>query len=71
MVAEKPVALKAGQPLNLKISAKAGTLDFAYGTAPGKWETLTAGADGTTLSTKVAGGFVGTMLGVYAHGAEN
>jgi len=70
VVAEKPISLKSGQGLNLKISAKAGTLDFAYGVAPGKWETLKAGADGTTLSTKVAGGFVGTMLGVYAHGAE-
>jgi len=70
VVAEKPISLKSGQGLNLKISAKAGTLDFAYGVAPGKWETLKAGADGATLSTKVAGGFVGTMLGVYAHGAE-
>jgi xylan 1,4-beta-xylosidase len=70
VVAEKPVSLKSGQGLNLKITAKAGTLDFAYGVAPGKWETLKAGADGTTLSTKIAGGFVGTMLGVYAHGAE-
>jgi alpha-N-arabinofuranosidase len=69
MVAEKPVSLKNGQPLNLKITAKGGALDFAYGTAPGKWETLKASADGTSLSTKVAGGFVGTMLGVYAHGA--
>jgi len=71
VVAEKPISLKSGQGLNLKITAKAGTLDFAYGVTPGKWETLKAGADGATLSTKVAGGFVGTMLGVYAHGAEH
>ncbi len=71
VVAEKPVSLKSGQGLDLRISVKGGTLDFAYGTAPGRWETLKAGADGTSLSTKVAGGFVGTMLGVYAHGAED
>ena len=71
VVAERAVSLKSGQPLNLKIDVKAGALDFAYGTAPGKWEVIKAGADGTSLSTKIAGGFVGTMLGVYAHGAEN
>lgn len=70
VVAEKPVSLAGGQGLNLKITARGGALDFAYGTAPGQWETLKADADGTSLSTKVAGGFVGTMLGVYAHGAE-
>jgi alpha-N-arabinofuranosidase len=69
VVAEKPVSLDKGQGLNLKITARGGALDFAYGTTPGTWETLKADADGTTLSTKVAGGFVGTMLGVYAHGA--
>lgn len=71
VVAEKPISLKSGQPLDLRITVKGGALDFAYGTAPGRWETLKAGADGTTLSTKVAGGFVGTMLGVYAHGSED
>ena len=70
VVAEKAVSLKSGQELNLRITARGGALDFAYGTASGRWETLKADADGTTLSTKVAGGFVGTMLGVYAHGAE-
>ncbi|USQ94868.1 glycoside hydrolase family 43 protein [Caulobacter sp. RL271] len=70
VVAEKPVSLAKGQGLNLRINVKGGGLDFAYGTAPGQWETLKADADGASLSTKVAGGFVGTMLGVYAHGAE-
>lgn len=71
VVAEKPISLRSGQSLDLRIAVKGGTLDFAYGTAPGRWETLKAGADGTTLSTKIAGGFVGTMLGVYAHGSED
>jgi alpha-N-arabinofuranosidase len=71
VVAEKPISLASSQGLNLRITVTGGALDFAYGTKAGRWETLKAGADGTTLSTKVAGGFVGTMLGVYAHGAED
>lgn len=70
VVAQKPVSLKSGQPLDLRIRIRGGKADFAYAAAPGRWETLSADADATTLSTKVAGGFVGTMLGVYAHGAE-
>lgn len=70
VVAQKPVSLKSGQPLDLRIRIRGGKADFAYAAAPGRWETLAADADATTLSTKVAGGFVGTMLGVYAHGAE-
>ncbi len=31
------------------------------------WNNLVQGADGTILSTKKAGGFVGAVLGVYAH----
>lgn len=69
VVAEKPVTLTSRQGVNLRIAVKGGAIDFAYSTKPGEWNTLKAGADGTTLSTKVAGGFVGTMLGVYAHGA--
>ncbi|WP_297515564.1 glycoside hydrolase family 43 protein [uncultured Caulobacter sp.] len=69
VAAEKPLALKPGAPLNLRIRVTGGVLDFAYGTAKGRWETVLAGADGTTLSTRKAGGFVGTMLGVYAYGA--
>jgi hypothetical protein len=40
------------------------------GTTPGPWTMLHAGADGTILSTKVAGGFssnfVGATFGMYA-----
>ncbi len=70
VVAQAPVTLQPGQGLDLKIAVRGGTIDFAYAAKPGQWETLKAGADATTLSTKVAGGFVGTMLGVYAHGVE-
>jgi len=69
-VASAPVALKAGAPVWLKITARGGLYDFSYALAPGQWKILKAGEDGTILSTKKAGGFVGALLGVYAHGAE-
>ena len=55
-------------PVDLKITARAGEYDFAYAVKPGDWKVLKAGADGTILSTRKAGGFVGAMFGVYANG---
>ncbi|MDB4889636.1 MAG: xylB, partial [Gemmatimonadetes bacterium] len=40
---------------------------FSYARRPGEWTTLHDNADGTILSTKVASGFVGAMLGLYAY----
>ena len=45
-----------------------GRYDFFYATAVDEWAPLLEDADGTILSTNVAGGFVGTMFGVYAYG---
>ncbi len=60
----------ADAPVSLQIVARADKYDFLYGTTAGKWTTLHAGADGTILSTKVAGGFssnfVGATFGMYA-----
>ena len=36
---------------------------------PGRWTPLLKDADGTMLSTKSAGGFVGTLFGLHAYGA--
>jgi alpha-N-arabinofuranosidase len=56
----------AGAPVFLKIDARGGLYDFSYGTRPGAWRVLRAGEDGKILSTKTAGGFVGTVFGPYA-----
>ncbi|WP_201312570.1 glycoside hydrolase family 43 protein [Dyella sp. EPa41] len=56
---------KAPAHLQLKISADAGRYDFAYNEGSG-WKLLLRGADGSLLSTDVAGGFVGATLGPYA-----
>jgi xylan 1,4-beta-xylosidase len=66
-VASAPVTLKAGAPVWLKVTARGGAYDFSYALTAGQWKTLKAGEDGTILSTKKAGGFVGALLGVYAH----
>jgi alpha-N-arabinofuranosidase len=52
--------------IHLKIDANGATYAFAYATAPGQWQTLKADVDATFLSTRVAGGFVGAFLGLYA-----
>ena len=66
------ITVLASAPLNattthLKIVARGDQYDFAYATLPDKWITLMRGVDGTFLSTKVAGGFIGTFFGMYAY----
>jgi len=65
VVASAPVP--ADRPLDLRIIARGAKYDFAYALAPGRWTTLAADQDGTLLSTKHAGGFVGATFGLYAY----
>jgi alpha-N-arabinofuranosidase len=58
--------LPTDAPLQLKIDAQGAAYSFWYATAGDNWQTLRANEDGTLLSTDVAGGFVGAMVGVYA-----
>jgi len=67
LVASVPIALSPSAPLYLQIRAREARYDFLYATEPNDWKTLVADADGRILSTKVAGGFVGTMFGMYAY----
>ena len=66
-VASAPVTLKADAPVWLKVTARGGAYDFSYALTAGQWKSLKANEDGSILSTKKAGGFVGALLGVYAH----
>ena len=70
VVASVPIAVSPTTPLYLQIRAREDRYDFLYATKPNAWQTLVADADGTILSTKVAGGFVGTMFGIYAYTAS-
>ncbi len=54
-------------PVLLRMQSHGGSYDFAYSVRDGVWVNLVTGADGSILSTKVAGGFVGTMVGLYAY----
>jgi xylan 1,4-beta-xylosidase len=56
----------AAESLRLRITLEGGVGAFAYAVRAGPWRTLRAGEDATILSTRTAGGFVGTMLGLYA-----
>jgi alpha-N-arabinofuranosidase len=67
LVASAPIASSPNAPLYLRIRARLDKYDFFYATTPNAWKMLLAGADGTILSTKVGGGFVGTMFGMYAY----
>ena len=53
-------------PVDLRIVARGPLYDFRFSTDGRHWRTLVGGADGTILSTKKAGGFVGAVFGLYA-----
>jgi xylan 1,4-beta-xylosidase len=63
LVASAPIA--AGSPLTLTIRATGGTMAFDYRNTAGS-RTLASNVDARFLSTKSAGGFVGTLIGPYA-----
>jgi alpha-N-arabinofuranosidase len=62
------VVLPTDALLTLKICGDAGAYSFLYrASRGGSWTTLRENEDGTILSTDVAGGFVGAMIGPFAH----
>ncbi len=67
VIASAPLNVADGAPVYLKIDARGALYDFSYGTRQGEWNTLLEGADGTILSTRTAGGFVGVLFGLYAY----
>lgn len=66
ILASVPLDLPPGAPLYLKIVARGAEYDFLYATQPERWLPMRRGEDGTILSTKAAGGFVGALFGVHA-----
>ena len=71
VVAEVPAASGNGEPLKLKIVARGPELDFYQSGAEGNWQSVALEQDGTILSTDKAGGFVGTLFGVYAQNGSS
>ncbi|MEO5774645.1 MAG: glycoside hydrolase family 43 protein [Sphingomicrobium sp.] len=70
VIASAPLRAAPNAPVYLRIQARGGLYDFAYALKPGQWRTLRQGEDGGILSTKTAGGFVGTLIGPYAYRAD-
>ena len=64
LVASAPIA--ADRPVMLAIRADGGRMAFDY-TISGQRRTLKSDLDVTFLSTRRAGGFVGTIIGPYAY----
>ena len=62
LVASAPIP--ATGPVTLTIRTTGGTMAFDYAVG-GRTQTLREGVDATLLSTKKAGGFVGTVFGLY------
>jgi xylan 1,4-beta-xylosidase len=56
----------AGKELKLKISGEGRDYSFFYDADNKGWKALKERDDGTILSTEVAGGFVGAVVGPYA-----
>jgi xylan 1,4-beta-xylosidase len=52
--------------VQLKIEAHKETYSFSYAESPGQWILLKDNVDGKFLSTRTAGGFVGSMYALYA-----
>jgi len=69
IVATVPVSLAPDAPVYFRIDARGGLYDFYYALRPNEWIPVQRDADGTILSTKKAGGFVGTLFGLYAYSA--
>ena len=67
VVASAKIDAESSGPIYLRIDARGDRYDFFYGLRRGEWIPLVRDADGTILSTRVAGGFVGVMIGMYAY----
>ena len=57
-------------PIELRINARGAAYDFGWSADGKSWHSLARNADGTLLSTKKSGGFVGAVFALYAHGAS-
>ncbi len=57
---------KTGNAVYLKIEARGNSYAFFYSSALNQWSLLKDNVDATFLSTRVAGGFVGSLYAMYA-----
>ncbi len=58
------------KPINLRMEGNAGEVSFFYKNAQGKYKPALKNADAKILSTEIAGGFVGTLVGIHARSED-
>lgn len=58
--------LEKHESVNLKVEAEGDSYSFFYKTDDGEYRPLGGSQDGSILSTDVAGGFTGCIIGLYA-----
>jgi beta-xylosidase len=66
VVASAPIELKKKQAVALRVSARGDSYSFSYATDGVTFTELGGRVSGDILSTDVAGGFTGCMVGLYA-----
>lgn len=64
---QAPLPTLGSKPIQLRIDAKGASYDFSWSSDGKRWIAVAKGVDGTILSTKRAGGFVGATFGVHAY----
>ncbi|WP_443938732.1 glycoside hydrolase family 43 protein [Pedobacter sp. MW01-1-1] len=69
LLASKKIVLKGS--LKLQVKASGDQYTFSYAEPNGQWTVLGTEVSGDILSTDVAGGFTGTLLGLYATSGNN
>ncbi len=70
LITSAPLPVQAGETVHFRAVARADEYDFLYSADGQDWTMLEEAADGTILSTHVAGGFVGATMGPYAYAPE-
>lgn len=66
VIASEAVDIGTDEPAYLRIDADGGVYRLSYSLDGEDWRTLVGDVDGRILSTRMATGFVGTMIGMYA-----
>ena len=66
-IASIPSPVARGAPLWLRVEARGEAYHFSYAVRDGEWRPLLRDADGSILSTRTAGGFVGAVFGLHAY----
>lgn len=65
------IKVETKEPIRLQVKAEGDSYMFSYALNGGDFENLGTSVSGDILSTNVAGGFTGTLLGLYATTAND